>query len=169
MLTKKRLFLLFLIIAITTSACARKEKMALPERIAGIKLTEQVSGDEAIKVISKMHGKKIRIQNGHIAHYHAGPHMVMVYVSESYLDFLAGRLLKSMTANINKGNDTFKDLKELRINDIPVYSVTGQGQLHFYFKHGKKVFWLGADPTLARRAVEEIISFIKVGPSRRNA
>lgn len=161
MLTKKRLFLLFLIIAIITSACARKEKMALPERIAGIKLTEQVSGDEAIKVISKLHGKKIRIQNGHIAHYHAGPHMVMVYVSESYLDFLAGRLLKSMTANINKGNDTFKDLKELRINDIPVYSVTGQGQLHFYFKYGNKVFWLGADPTLARRAVEELINFIK--------
>lgn len=169
MRAKNRFFILFLVIAIVASACASGEKMAFPERIAGLKLTENVSGNEAIKVIAKLHGKKIRMKNGHIAHYHVGPHMVMVYVSESYLDFFAGRLLNSMTANIRKGNDIFKDLKELRIGDIPVYSVTGQGQLHFFFKYANKVVWVGADPPLARRAAEEIIAFLKMSTSGRKA
>ena len=81
----------------------------------------------------------------------------MLYVSEASFSFQAGRQLKRMAERIQKGNTPFYHLKASQRDGITVYSALGEGQIHYFYRKGARVFWLAADVPVATKALEELL------------
>jgi len=64
-------------------AAGKTEQFVFPAEIAGLKLSHFSQGQEAIAKISRLHGKKIAIKNGYVAHYENDRAKAMLYISES--------------------------------------------------------------------------------------
>ncbi|MFZ5641348.1 MAG: hypothetical protein ACOY4Q_11770 [Bacillota bacterium] len=122
---------------------------SFPQNIAGLSLAQVTSGDQAMGMISQLHGKEITIKQGYIAQYGgAGGSQMTVWVSESNNETEAVQLMDIMDKKM-PASKAFSGRKELTVNGAKVVNVQGMGQEHYYWQKGTKVYWIavgGADP-----------------------
>lgn len=156
-----RALVLILVLAIALPSCAEGGKFSVPPSLGGLKLSHYLQGEQALREIDRLHGKKIRVKEGYVAHYEANGNKAMLYVSEAYLEFLAARQLESMADGIRKGNTPFFHLKESQREGMTLYSTIGLGQIHYFYRVGNKVVWLAADPTVAKQALVSVLQTLR--------
>jgi hypothetical protein len=127
----------------------------LPTQIAGLDLTNSESGDVAISEFTSMHGKEFPVVSGDIGHYGNGG--ITLWVAGTSTDSIAAEMVNSMQARIADGNSPFRPISEIQNGNRTVYVLDGMGQKHYYFQSKNLVIWLASQPSIADRAIQQIL------------
>lgn len=131
--------------------------ISVPEAVAGVRLTQKISGADAITEVALVHGKDLPMTSGVIAIY--GDSLATVWVSSSAQNTIAAQMVQAMTKKIAEGRSPFTSTRTRQLNGRRVYELSGMGQQHFYFQSGKLVIWLTVDKAIAEKALGEITAF----------
>ncbi|HLC25411.1 MAG TPA: hypothetical protein VJM80_01430 [bacterium] len=152
-------FLLFAIIPL--QAGAGTKQIPLPATLGDMRLDHSLQGKEALKDISRLHGKTFDLKDGFVGHYSNKTSKAMVWLSESKNLEQSLQLLQMMTAEIRRGRGPYSNFQEFDIGGKVVYTVDGQGQQHYFYGAGKRNVWLAVDPGAAQKALHELLVKIK--------
>ncbi len=144
---------LFLIVACEQSS----PEITLPASIQGLSLTRVISGDEAEKLIERMHEKSIAPDKNRIGFYTGGPHRAILYVSSFGSPQKAANRLEKMSDEIGTGSSGFSHHVQFTVETNPIHLVIGHGQVHYFFARSQYLYWLSIDARLARNALAELL------------
>jgi len=140
-----------------TEVLPRPKPISVPEAVAGVTMTQKISGADAITEVTLVHGKEFPMTSGVIAIY--GESLATVWVSSSAQNSIAAQMAQAMTNKIAEGRSPFTSTKTRQLKGRMVYELSGMGQQHFYFQSGKLVVWLTVDKAIAEKALGEITAF----------
>lgn len=129
--------------------------LPLPERIAGLSLTDRLTGAEAAENFINLHNQKFLITSGAIGFY--GKNQVTIWAAGAPFKFMAAGMLNSMRDKISEGNSPFTPMHEFKIGGRTIYELDGMEQRHFYFQSNNLIIWLAADLSIADEAIEQIL------------
>lgn len=132
-----------------------QKDVTVPTVLAGLPLSHQATGRAALAEIERLHGKNFPMTDGAVAHY--GDGQAIVWVSSTWLPFMAVRQVEAMTARIAEGRSPFTPMETRQVEGTTVYVLTGMGQMHYYFQLDRRVVWLAVSPPLAEQSLEELI------------
>lgn len=127
----------------------------LPIQMAGLDLTNSVSGEPAIAEFTSMHGKEFPVTSGSIGYY--GDGRITLWLAGTSKQSIAAEMVGNMQARIAEGNSPFTPVKEIQDNNRIVYVLDGMGQKHFYFQSENLVIWLASDRSIADKAIQQIL------------
>lgn len=128
----------------------------LPQQVAGLPLSHERQGLQAVEEINRLHGKQFPLTSAAIGHYGSYGE-VTLWVSGVAINLMASRILNSMRDRIAEGNSPFIPLEERTLGGRAVYVLDGMGQRHFYFRSERSIIWLAADPALAEQAIDHTL------------
>jgi hypothetical protein len=134
---------------------ASLETGGLPTQIAGLDLTDSVSGESAIAEFTSLHGKEFPVTDGSIGYY--GDGRVTLWLAGTSKQSIAAEMVGSMQVRIAEGNSPFTPVKEIQDNNRIVYVLDGMGQKHYYFQSNNLVIWLASDSPVADEAIQQIL------------
>ncbi len=129
--------------------------MKLPTNLAGLPLSSQTTGLAALAEIERLHGKGFPMTDGAVARY--GGDGATLWVSSVWLPFMAARQVEAMTDRIAEGGSPFTPTSTDEVEGVTVYTLTGMGQMHYYFQLDRRVAWLAVSPQFAEQSLEELI------------
>lgn len=130
----------------------------IPGQLDGLQRGETMVGSQALADLEQLHVKGVGLSNGWIAHYGKG---AVIYVGITRDNATASQLFQAMTSRIGAGNQYFKNLQQLQFGGKQVYTVTGQGQRHYYYQQGREVVWIAAPPGREEQFLKEALQAIK--------
>ena len=132
----------------------------LPEKVAGLSLTQSLTEEEAIEEFARLHGNDFPLTSGAVGMY-GDDHAVTLWVAGASSQATAGKLVIAMRENIANsfGASPFTPTGERSVGSRSVYELDGMGQKHFYFQSGKLIVWLAANPGRAEESLSEILKF----------
>lgn len=137
----------------------------VPRKLAGLPLTHALQGADAQREIDRLHKRRIPVRESAVAHYEGGTGVSMLYISQAYLEPLARWQLRRMVAGIRQGRQSaeglFSHLKATDREGVTVYSALGMGQIHYFYRRGRTIVWVAADPGVARQALADSVRFIQ--------
>ena len=140
------------------SACSGQETNSpLPPEIRGLPLVQVISGEDAVRMTERLHGKAVAPSETHIGRYGTGSTHAMLYVSHFDSDQEAESVLAAMSASIGDGSSGFGHHEQFSIDRRGVHMVIGQGQVHFFFVRTADLFWLGMDAEMAREGLAQLL------------
>jgi len=129
--------------------------LPLPERIAGLSITDRMTGVQAAENFVKLHNQEFLITSGVIGFY--GNQQAIIWAAGTPFEFMAASMVNSMRDRIAEGNSPFTPMNEYQIGGRTVYVLEGMGQDHFYFQSKNLIVWLAADPSIADEALEQTL------------
>ncbi len=129
--------------------------ITLPTSLAGLSLSSQTTGQAALTEIERLHGKSFLMTDGAVAHY--GGDKATLWVSSVWLPFVAARQVETMAERIAEGGSPFTPLSTDEVEGVTVYTLTGMGQMHYYFQLDRRVAWLAVSPQFAEQSLKELI------------
>lgn len=121
---------------------AGSEMKMIPEELAGLKLQHQMSGEEAVQDISKLHGTNIEVVNGYIAQYSDGRREAFLWISESKDEADAKMLLEAMDAKMPR-SPVFGNHRTEEKGGRTYHYVDGAGMQNYYWQQDHLVVWIG--------------------------
>ncbi|MBU4225235.1 MAG: hypothetical protein KKC71_05385 [Chloroflexi bacterium] len=128
--------------------------LALPEQLAGLPLSSQMTGPQAVANFSNLHGKQFPLTSGTVGIY--GDHQATLWVAGAPLNLMTARMVTAMRDKIAEGNSPFTPSGEYQDNQRTIYVLKGMGQKHFYFQSQNLVIWLAADADIADAALQQL-------------
>ncbi len=105
--------------------------------------------------IERLHRTEFPMTDGAIAYY--GDNQAILWISSTWLPYMATRQVGAMTERIAEGRSPFTPVDTYQLEGITVYVLTGMGQIHYYFQLDRRVVWLAVSPHLAEQSLEELI------------
>ncbi len=126
----------------------------LPATLAGAPLTNEVIGSQAIEQIASLHGRDMPVVSAEIGQYANG--RLTVWMSTESDAAGAADMVVRMSERISGGGSPFAPPRPFTA-EPGVWTTRGMGQTHIFFARGDTVWWLAADPSLARAALSELI------------
>ena len=138
-------------------ALANPIAVAVPDVVAGARLTQKTTGPEAVAEVTRLHGKAFPLTSGAMALY--GDGAVTLWVSGASASPIAAEMVRTMTEKIAENRSPFTPRGMRQVNGRAVYELVGLGQRHFYFQSGALVVWLTADEGVAEKALEEVMAY----------
>jgi len=132
----------------------------IPERVAGLALTQSLFGKEAIAEFTRLHGNEFPLVSGAMGMY-GSSHSVTLWVAGATAPLTAGKMVIAMRDKIasTSGRSPFLPIGEREAGSRTVYELDGMGQKHFYFQSGKLIVWLAVDPERAEEILTQILNF----------
>lgn len=112
-----------------------------PKTFENMELKQLVSGPEAMKQISKLHGTEIAIKEGYIAIYENQSAQMILWISESAKEEEATMLLDIMDKKM-PNSQVFKNYAKKEIDGNLVYYVFGMDMDNYYYQKGAKLYWV---------------------------
>jgi hypothetical protein len=131
----------------------------VPQSLAGVALSQVMTGEEAIRSINQLHGKEFPLEDGSVAVY--GSENATLWISVAADDAAARELTDQMVARIAEGDSPFTDEGAMDIGGVTLYALTGLGQHHFYWQSGNLVLWVAADDDIASDVLHEAMAYYK--------
>ncbi|HBG74711.1 MAG: hypothetical protein A2X25_11810 [Chloroflexi bacterium GWB2_49_20] len=129
----------------------------LPEQLAGLPLSSQMNGPQAVEDFSNLHGKQFPLTSGALGIY--GNQQATLWVAGAPINFMAANMVTDMHDKIAVGNSPFTPSGEYLDNKRTIYKLEGMGQKHFYFQSKNLVIWLTADAEIAEIALQQLKEF----------
>ena len=126
----------------------------LPATLAGAPMTNELTGQQAIQQIASLHGRDMPVVSAEIGQYANG---LTVWMSIESDPAGAADMVVRMGERIAGGGSPFELPKPFAAAP-GVWITHGMGQTHFFFARGDAVWWLAAEPRLARSALSELIA-----------
>jgi len=137
-----------------TPALASVGGGSIPMELADQPLTSYVDGPEAIADVTRLHGSTFIMTEAEIATY--GDGLATIWRSGTPDAATAAAQVERMRERIAGGDSPFDAPR--RVRDEPgVYATFGMGQEHFFFARGASVWWVAVDPSVAGRALSEVL------------
>ncbi len=132
-------------------------KELLPASIAGMELKEVVSGEEAARIINRMHQGEVATHSDFIAEYRGEPGEATYYLSLYEQPEQAVLAMEDMARVMKKEGHGFSHLMSRVHNDKVFYMALGQGQAHYFFARGVELVWLAVDTEIAEQAILDVL------------
>ncbi len=129
---------------------------SFPQTLAGMSLAQVNTGEQAMVMISKLHGKDITIKQGFIAQYMSGSSQMTIWVSESNTEAEAVEMMRVMDEKM-PASQVFKGRKEITAENQKVIYVTGMGQDHYYWQIGTEVYWIAVGGADSLQVLKDVI------------
>ena len=145
-------------LAVEQSVISRAD-VTPPTSLAGLPLTEKVTGQAALTGIEGLHSKGFPMADGAIAYYEGG--LATVWISSTWASLLATRQVHVMTERIAEGQSPFTPIDTIAVEGVAIYVLTGMGQRHYYFQLDKRVVWLAVSPPLAEQSLPDLLGKIR--------
>ena len=128
--------------------------LILPGRLAGLPITSQMTGPQAVADFSNLHGEQFPLTSGAVGIY--GNNQVTLWVAGAPLNLMAARLVNAMRDKIAEGNSPFTPIGESLDSNRTIYALEGMGQKHFYFQSHNLVIWVAANADIADAALQQL-------------
>ncbi len=135
---------------------AEQNPVTVPRALAGVPLTTEMTGEEALTEISRLHGKRFPLVDGVMGMY--GGNTAILWASSTWLPIMAEKQVEAMETRIAEGKSPFTPIETREISGTTVYVLSGMGQLHFYFQHKQQVLWLAANADIADAALTDLLA-----------
>ncbi|MFA5873876.1 MAG: hypothetical protein WC832_07915 [Anaerolineales bacterium] len=135
-------------------AIGNPASLTLPEQLAGLPLSSQMNGPQAVTDFSNLHGEQFPLTSGAVGIY--GDHQATLWVAGAPLNLMAARMVTAMRDKIAEGNSPFTPTNEYQDNQRTIYILEGMEQKHFYFQSHNLVIWLAADADIADAALQQV-------------
>jgi hypothetical protein len=105
----------------------------IPDNIAAFYLVNEITGEEAKKIMFEIHGEKIELDEAYALKYDTEKDAYgLVWISETSVEGLPQKLLENMSVNI-ANNDQYSNHSEKSINDKTVQYAYGFDRDYYYF------------------------------------
>lgn len=130
----------------------------IPGEVASLSLTRVATGWQAVREVSRLHGKDFPLTSAGVGGYGADE-SITIWATGAPVRPLAWRMLVAMRDKIAENNSPFTPLGERRDRRRAVYELEGLGQKHFYFQSGNLIVWLAVDEELAEQALAQILEY----------
>jgi hypothetical protein len=130
-------------------------ELSLPDSIAGLKITNITSGDQAVADFENLHGKQFPVTSGSIGVY--GNNEITLWAAGAPSVAIALEMTNAMKEKIAKGNSPFTPLDQFDQGNRTIYVLEGMGQKHFYFQSKNLVIWLAVSPAIADQALQQTL------------
>ena len=127
----------------------------VPPQIAGVRMSNSKTGDDAIEDVARMHSKEFPVTYGVIAVY--GDREITLWVSGAPSADIAQQMTHAMRDKIAQRNSPFTPTEEIQENNRTVYVLEGMGQIQYYFQSQDRVIWLAVNPAFADKALQQIL------------
>jgi len=147
----------FAVLVFFLAAYAQAAQLEPPKAVGELQLAHALRGEEALQAIDRLHGKGLAATDAYVAHYERNGLVAMLYVSRPARSPMAGAQVEKMAAGIRAGKTPFSQLKSDERNGTTVYSAVGEGQNHYFYRRGKDVIWIAADPPVAKEVLESLL------------
>ena len=158
-----RLALGFLALALLLGGCSAPPP--IPRSLGGLPLTGALQGEEVLREVGRLHGKRILARDGFVAHYGQEGTAAVLYVSTAYVGPLARWQLSRMVRAIKRAQSSakgpFYHLKTGEEGGLTLYSALGLGQIHYFYRSGTAIVWLAVDLTVARAALADTLRIVR--------
>lgn len=124
----------------TTNNSVPKE--LFPASLAGMIITDALSGQKAIESVSQLHGTAITVSTAYVVNYQGLDNQTMtIWYSEAQNVQDATTLFLAMDKKM-PNSQAFQNYKTIKIDNQEYKSVTGMDQQHYYWQKGTRVIWL---------------------------
>jgi len=158
----KSLFSILVITIILGYSCSKKEGVPVPEKIDEKKLTQVISGDEALIVIDKLHGLSVAPQENVIAEYGEDP-KDLLYISWYEDEDQAREAFISMISKMMKSEKgPFTHIRALPDYEEKVFMSIGMGAIHYIYYSSHYILWLQTYQDIGRELPDELLSFYPI-------
>jgi len=129
--------------------------ISLPDSIAGLQITNYITGAQAVAQFEKLHGREFPVTSGAVGIY--GNREITLWVASASSKSSAIAMTSAMQEKIAEGNSPFTPVNEINDRNRTIYVLEGMGQKHFYFQSGNLVIWLASDEATADQALQQIL------------
>lgn len=150
--------LLSLLVLVAAQASEQPVDYALPSVIAGMEITEGISGEEAARIVNRMHRGEVATRANFIGHYQGGGNTATYYVSLYESPDQAKAAMEAMATVMRQEGHGFSHLMKRTEQGTDFYMALGQGQAHYFFARDNELAWLAVDIPVAEAAVKEILT-----------
>lgn len=134
-----------------------EQRIEFPVMLGTFKLTNQLTGEAAMSMINHLHGKGVTPTENLIGFYSGEGGTATLYVSRYTNESEPAQVMERMAQRIRQGNPIFGDFKEHTVAGKRVAECYGMDQVHYFFSHGVRLYWLGVDPARAEETLEELM------------
>jgi hypothetical protein len=122
-----------------------QQSFVLPQTILELRLTEELRGKQAQKIVNEMHKKSVTPEESIIGTYFSTNGSAKLYVSFYDSRTIAEEQFDKMIDPIRKGESAFSHFRDLQIQNSKVYFCLGHGQAHYFFLREKELYWWAVD------------------------
>jgi len=154
----KGMFIVLLMIFFWTNGCTKREIITAPENIAEKKLTNIISGPDAVKVIDKMHGLAVATEKNIVAEYGEDP-KDLLYISWYKEEDQAKDAFKLMISKMMEADEgPFTHIRALPDYGERVYMSIGMGAIHYIYSSSHFILWLQTYQDIGRELPDELLT-----------
>lgn len=129
-------------------------ELRVPQTLADFPLVGSVRGPEALREITKLHGRRIDATDAVVARYDSG---ITLWLSQSPTTLAASSLLWRMNRLMAGGTEVFSAPQPREVHGRTVFFTTGLGQRHVYYQSGRSVLWVTAPAQLVEAIAEQLL------------
>jgi len=127
---------------------------ALPRRLAGSTMRDELTGASAVEAVGSLHGLSFDIVDAVVATYDGAGGRVEVWGSTTDSTGAADDMVRSMADRIAEGHSPFSMPLE---QGAGIWRTRGLGAVHYFFAGGGAVWWVTAEPGSIDAALEQVL------------
>jgi hypothetical protein len=157
MLDLNKHLLVLIILVIWGYSCKKENSLTVPEIIVDKKMTKLISGDEAMKIVNKLHGLSVAPEKNRIAEYGKDP-KDLLYISWYSLEDQARESFNLMIQKMKESESgPFTHLRALPDYEQDVYMSIGMGAIHYIYRSKHCILWLQTFQEIGRELPENLL------------
>ena len=161
--TIQMVFAFILAIVISLPGCSNKsinKSVGLPKKLGDLNLTRVIHGNEAARVVNKLHGKNLGATDYLIGYYGADNSNNILYLSVYENKEAAKMDLMNMAMKMRTGSKVFKPLTTIgKMGDNISFKTEGMGLAHYFYRDENRLLWWQVEPDKAEITYNELLSF----------
>ena len=147
-----------LILLLTGFNCNRPDLRTFPKRLDDYQRTRIITGEEAGRIINRLHENPVAATRNEIAVYENDRGQAMIYVSYYKDADEAEQEWQRMIDKISIQNSVFIEGTVFLSGQTSVYRCFGLGQTHYVFTKGDRLFWLSVETIGAARILSDYLA-----------
>jgi len=129
----------------------------LPVELGPLVLQKEISGEDAGRIVDRMHGKAVAERENSIGYYGGSAGEATLYVTLYKTAGEASQVEGVMADRIAAGNPAFGHFRIIDVRERRVAICYGMGQAHFFFSRGRALYWLAVDNELAHETMQALV------------
>jgi len=129
----------------------------LPANISGMDQKKVISGEEAARIINRMHQGDVATYADYIAEYRSEAGSATYYLSLYDHPEQATKAMEDMARVMEEEEHGFSHLMQRVQNGKVFYMALGQSQAHYFFARNAELVWLAVDTEIAEQAIMEVL------------
>ena len=138
-----RNFKLFAVtVGIVLLGCSNPAALPTPDKIGTKERLHVISGDQAARVVNRMHGRSVAADANVIAEYGKGEKKDILYISRYAEPEAANKAYDLMLEKMAGANKSpFYDLTPMGQYQGKAYMTLGMGAVHYIYQSGSSLLW----------------------------